>query len=244
MVNRMPVLSHGRPIGSVTTLRDRTEMLELHRELDLTRHVTDTLRAQAHEFSNRMHTIAGLIELGEYDEAAATCPGSQRHPVRVHRGVTSHVDDPSVAALLIAKSSQADRARRRPRPRPRRPSCRARRRLSADVNTVVGNLVDNALDACGRAPGPVVAVEVVEDAARCGHRARLRARGAAGHGERVFPTGFTHEGTAAPGDERGIGLALVRLICRKRGGDVTVRHDGGAVFIATLPVNDQRGCRR
>ena len=65
VVNRMPVPSRGRHIGSVTTLRDRTELLELRRELDLTRHVTDTLRAQAHEFSNRLHTIAGLIELGE-----------------------------------------------------------------------------------------------------------------------------------------------------------------------------------
>ena len=48
-------------------MRDRTEMLALQRELDLTKSTTDTLRAQAHEFSNRMHVVSGLIALEEYD---------------------------------------------------------------------------------------------------------------------------------------------------------------------------------
>ena len=63
------------------------------------------------------------------------------------------------------------------------------------------------------------------------------ARGAgSGIGDRVFARGFS---TKATGREhgRGIGLALVRVICRKRGGDVTVHNDGGAVFVATLPVH-------
>ena len=68
ILNRVPVSSRGRAIGSVTTLRDRTELVSLQRELDVTRTTTDTLRAQAHEFSNQLHTISGLIELEEYHE--------------------------------------------------------------------------------------------------------------------------------------------------------------------------------
>ena len=98
----------GRPIGSVTTLRDRTELLELRRELDLTRHVTDTLRAQAHEFSNRLHTIAGLIELGEADEAVRFVHRVSSGRSELTEAVTAAVRDPSIAALLIAKASQAD----------------------------------------------------------------------------------------------------------------------------------------
>ena len=68
-VNRMPVVLAGRPHGSVVTLRDRTELSGLLRELDSVKGLTDALRAQQHEFANRMHTVAGLLELGETEEA-------------------------------------------------------------------------------------------------------------------------------------------------------------------------------
>ncbi len=69
VVNRMPVLRDGRQLGAVITLRDRTELEALLRELDGVDALTDALRAQQHEFSNRMHTLAGLIELGDHDAA-------------------------------------------------------------------------------------------------------------------------------------------------------------------------------
>src|SRR5947209_2462101 len=69
-VNRMPVFRQGQALGAVVTLRDRTELEGLLRELDSVDALTDALRAQQHEFANRMHTVAGLIELGD-DQAAA-----------------------------------------------------------------------------------------------------------------------------------------------------------------------------
>ncbi|HJQ05743.1 MAG TPA: Spo0B domain-containing protein, partial [Nocardioides sp.] len=71
LVNKLPVFLAGRPHGTVVTLRDRTEIAGLIRELDGVRRLTDTLRAQHHEFTNHMHTVAGLIELGEHDDALA-----------------------------------------------------------------------------------------------------------------------------------------------------------------------------
>lgn len=240
-VNRMPVFSHGRHIGWVATLRDRTEMLELHRELDLTRSTTDTLRAQAHEFSNRMHVVSGLIELGEYDDVRAYVQQIAADQTELSSSVTSHIDDPAVAALLIAKSSQAtergvdliiEADTRLPR---------LEERLATDVNTVLGNLVDNALDAAAGSEDPYVAVEIVEGDGVVTVTVRDSGPGVrSGIGERVFTHGFSTKVTG-PGDERGIGLALVRLVCRKRGGEVTVRNDGGAVFVATLPVKTSVG---
>ena len=75
VVNRMAVEWTGRPLGAVVTLRDRTEVDELMRELTSIRGLTDALRAQQHEFANRMHTVSGLLELGRADEA-----------LRLHRG--------------------------------------------------------------------------------------------------------------------------------------------------------------
>ena len=56
----------------MTTLRDRTELAKLESELGAFRGTTDLLRAQAHEFANQLHTISGLIQIGEYDEVVAS----------------------------------------------------------------------------------------------------------------------------------------------------------------------------
>ncbi len=235
-VNRTPVRSHGMHIGWVATLRDRTEMLELQRELDLTRNTTDTLRAQAHEFSNRMHVVSGLIDLGEYDEVRAYVRQIEADQTHLSSSVSSQVADPAVAALLIAKVSQAtERGVDLVLERDTRLE-RLDEGLATDVNTVLGNLVDNALDAAAGSAEPMVAVELAERDGVVTVRVRDSGPGVeSGIGDRVFARGFS---TKATGREhgRGIGLALVRVICRKRGGDVTVHNDGGAVFLATLPV--------
>ncbi|WP_202806543.1 sensor histidine kinase [Kribbella catacumbae] len=233
-LNRMPVRSHGRHIGWVATFRDRTELLELQRELDLTRNTTDTLRAQAHEFSNRMHIVSGLIELGEYDDVRRYIQRVAADQTELTAGITARVADPAVAALLIAKSSQAaergvsfvvDQATL---------LSRLDERLATDVSTVLGNLVDNALDAATGARDPYVAVEVLETAGAVRIEVRDSGPGVdSGMQHRVFTHGFSTKDGA---EDRGIGLALVRVICRKRGGDVTVHNENGAVFVATLPV--------
>jgi sensor histidine kinase regulating citrate/malate metabolism len=103
------------------------------------------------------------------------------------------------------------------------------------VSTVLGNLVDNALDAATGAPDPYVVVEVLELAGAVRIEVRDSGPGVdSAMQHRVFAHGFSTKDDA--GDDRGIGLALVRVICRKRGGDVTVHNDAGAVFVATLPV--------
>lgn len=234
-LNRMPVRSHGRHIGWVATFRDRTELLELQRELDLTRNTTDTLRAQAHEFSNRMHIVSGLIELGEYDDVRRYIQRVAADQTELTAGITARVADPAVAALLIAKSSQAaergvsfvvDQGTWLPR---------LEERLATDVSTVLGNLVDNALDAATGARDPLVAVEVLETAGAVRIEVRDSGPGVdSAMQNRVFTHGFSTKDGA--GDDRGIGLALVRVICRKRGGDVSVHNENGAVFVATLPV--------
>ena len=234
-VNRMPVRSRGRHIGWVATLRDRTEMLELQRELDLTRTTTDTLRAQAHEFSNRMHVVRGLIDLGEYDNVRAYVRQIEDDQTQLSSSVTAHVADPAVAALLIAKASQATERGVDLVIEPATRLDRLDESLATDVNTVLGNLVDNALDAAGTTE-PWVTVELTVSDGVVTVRVRDSGPGVeSGLGDRVFARGFSTKATGRR-HGRGIGLALVRVVCRKRGGDVTVRNDGGAVFVATLPV--------
>src|SRR4051794_29132934 len=234
VLNRLPISSKGRRIGSVTTLRDRTELLELRRELDLTRHVTDTLRAQAHEFDNRLHTIAGLIELGEADEAVRFVHRISSSRSEFSAAVTEAVRDPSIAALLIAKSSQAAELGVELRISPDSALPALSDGLSTDVATVVGNLVDNALDAAAAAPQRWVEISLGLVDGEVDVVVRDSGPGVPRGMEReIFRRGVSTKDLPADGSGRGprvrgIGLSLVHLVCTRRGGDVTVSSVGGS----------------
>ncbi|MET0764198.1 MAG: sensor histidine kinase [Blastococcus sp.] len=237
VLNRLPISSHGRQIGSVTTLRDRTELLELRRELDLTRHVTDTLRAQAHEFDNRLHTIAGLIELGDAEEAVRFVHRISSSRSEFRGVVTAAVRDPAIGALLIAKASQAAELGVDLQIAPDSALPALSDGLSTDVATVVGNLVDNAMEAASTAAQRWVEVSVGLVDAEVEVVVRDSGPGVPPGMEReVFRRGVsTKEGP--PTGEHGIGLSLVHLVCTRRGGDVTASSAGGSTFTARLPAD-------
>ncbi len=236
-LNRMPVVVRGRTVGSVTTMRDLTDLAALQRELGATRLATDALRAQAHEFANRLHTISGLIELGEHDEVQRYVRRLGRVTQRLTAQVTDRIADPALAALLIAKASQAAERGVELRLSDRSGLEPVDEQTSEDLTTVVGNLVDNALDAV-TATGPAadgsarsVDVEVREESGAVVVTVRDDGPGVAPeHADQLFERGFTTKAGT-----RGFGLALTRSICLRRGGDVEVTNDGGAVFAARLP---------
>ncbi|MBP2475820.1 sensor histidine kinase regulating citrate/malate metabolism [Crossiella equi] len=234
VMNRMPIVVHGVPIGAVVTMRDRTELVALQQELDVNKHTTDTLRAQAHEFRNELHTIAGLIELGEYDEVVNYVTRASRAHEEWLGTVTAHIADPAVAALLIAKASLAAERNVGIRLSEESTLDRVDDALSQDLVTVVGNLVDNALDALPSGAGQWVEVLIAGTPEEVLVRVRDSGPGIAPElAEEVFQHGFTTK-VAVEGGQRGIGLALTRQVCVRRGGSVSVRNDGGAVFTARL----------
>ncbi|WP_408898590.1 ATP-binding protein [Nocardioides sp. R1-1] len=241
--NRGEASSGGRGIGTVTTLRDRTELVSLQSQLSSNLSITDTLRAQTHEFDNRLHTISGLVQLGEYDEVAALVGSLTRHRAEVGERVAQRLADPAVAALVVAKDAVAqergvtlelDPGSRLPALAPDE---------SADLTTVIGNLVDNAVDACAGRLDALVEVWVLAD----GRAVHLRVRDN-GPGipedlrDAIFVRGFSTKEEVLGG--RGIGLPLVRLICAQRGGEVVVDDadpgdaagGGGAEFRVVLPI--------
>jgi two-component system, CitB family, sensor kinase len=230
-LNRMPI----EGAGAVVTLRDRTELLALQHELDASQHATDTLRAQAHEFANRLHTIAGLIALKEYDEVSNYIHQISSAQDQWRTEVSSCIGDPAVAALLIAKASLAAERGTTLRMEPDSVLGRMDEALSADLVMVLGNLVDNALDALSslntNGAGRWIEVGVMQLDDEVQVVVRDSGPGVAPElAEEVFRHGFTTK--AASHGERGIGLALIRRACLRRGGSVTV---SGSVFTARLP---------
>jgi two-component system CitB family sensor kinase len=234
IANRMPVRRDDRDLGAVVTLRDRTELEALVRELGSVRDVTDAMRAQAHEFSNHMHTIAGLLELGRHDEAVAFVKDVAHADAEVRAAIAERVDDPMLAALLAGKAAVA--AER---------GVELRVAGACDeladarpVLTVLGNLVDNALDAARGGEEPWVELELHREDDVLVIRVEDSGPGVPPEvGEAVFEAGYTTKPERGVGS-RGVGLSLVRKLAERRGGSVCVREGrcGGAVFEVRLPV--------
>ncbi|MET9968175.1 ATP-binding protein [Streptomyces sp. NPDC006356] len=253
VMNRMDVTKDGRRLGSVTTLRDRTELAQMERELGSFRSTTELLRAQAHEFSNQLHTISGLIQIGEHDEVVRYVRALRKHRESLDLNLTSRVRDRAVAALLMAKSAQAAERKVRLRISERTALDQLEPTDSADVATVLGNLVDNAVDAAASGTRAKdgdpkdgdaeawVEVELRQDASSVEIVVRDSGPGVAPElAQEVFLHGFTTK--AAQGGDRGIGLALTRLVCKRRGGEVSVANTpAGAMFTARMSVGRPAG---
>ena len=249
VLNRMPVVLAGRELGSVTTLRDRTQLAELEREIGAFRGTTDLLRAQTHEFANHLHIISGLIQIGDFGEVVGYVDALIESRAAVDLTVSRRIRDTSVAALVVAKYAVAAERRvllkvsERTHLQPLEPQS------SFDLATVLGNLIQNGIDAAAREsaqerPAAWVQVEIRQD----GSSVELVVSDS-GPGvdstiaTEVFEHGFTTK--AAQDGERGIGLALTKLICTRRGGEVEIRNtEHGAEFVARMSITPAAAAAR
>lgn len=236
VVNRVPATLRDHPVGSVITLRDRTELENLTRELDDVQSLADALRAQEHEFANRMHVVGGLIELERYDDAVRFINRTSHVHQDLASGLLDRIGDPVVSALLLGKSSVA-----------------SERGIELTVSidgslpgalaepgrlvVVIGNLVDNAMDSAhGHDPAAVdVSLWVAGD------EFVIRVQDS-GPGippqvaQEIFVDGFTTKVATGSSRRRGLGLALVHQEVTRRGGRIEVTNDHGAVLTVRLPL--------
>jgi two-component system, CitB family, sensor kinase len=235
VVNQAAARWDGRRLGTVVTVRDHTELRALVSELKTIRGFAEALSAQAHESANQLHTVVSLIELGRAEQALAFATTELAVTQRLTDLVVGGIGEPEVAALVLGKAAEAgergvdlvvetdvDLPAGRADPR--------------DLVTIVGNLLDNAIDAAVEAPGPrwvrfgartVGADELELVVADSGPGLDPEQAG------RVFQRGYSTKSTDRPLG-RGLGLALVAQAAHRHGGAVAVANEKGAVFTVTL----------
>ena len=219
----------GRRVGTVVTLRDRTEVETLARELGAVQALADALRAQTHEAANRLHVIAGLVELGRTEEAIALA-GSEADTAQDLLGrLGEGIEEPVLVALLLGKTATA---RERGVALHVTPGARLCGGFPpTQLATIVGNLLDNALEALGPDEQGVVSVTIDDDGAAA--TIEVRDNGPGLPELDVFEPGVTTKPAGPVG--RGLGLALVKRAAAALGGTVEAHNDGGAVFTVRLP---------
>ncbi|HEV2780578.1 MAG TPA: sensor histidine kinase [Actinophytocola sp.] len=239
VVNSAPVRSGDRAHGSVVTLRDHTDLQALTGELDSMRGFAESLRSQAHEAANRLHTVVSLVELGRSREAVEFATAELEIAQRLTDRVVGAVAEPVLAALLLGKAAEASErgAQLVVTEDTEIDDAVLGGDLARDVVTILGNLIDNALDAALEAGGrPQVFVTARTEGGELVLRVADTGDGLdPARRDEVFRRGWS---TKTDGGlvGRGLGLALVGQAVRRCRGTIDVSTQDGAVFTVRLPV--------
>lgn len=231
IATRAPAIADGRDVGAMVVIQDRSELDAMLETLERERTRTETLRIETHDFENRIHVVAGLLGLGDLEDARAYLAALPRGERPGDDRQWAPLRSPLMAALLASRQAQA-------KTRGIELSLTEDSRIDTgficgpEEITVVGNLVSNAIEAAHHSVdvflrGDAEGLDIVVDDDGVGL--------AADDAEAVFAAGNTSK--TADAWRHGIGLDVVRTSVQERGGLVSVgRADaGGARFTAHLP---------
>ena len=148
ILDRVPIKEDGRTVGAIAILHNRSEYAKLMEELSGTRYLVDSMRANNHDFTNKLHVILGLIQMEMYEEASSYIQNITMVQRENISEVMNAVSDPAVAALLIGKIARASELNVNFVLREGCCYSSADMKLPSEmVITVIGNLLDNAFDA-------------------------------------------------------------------------------------------------
>ncbi|WP_026575350.1 ATP-binding protein [Bacillus sp. UNC438CL73TsuS30] len=244
LANRIPIFGrNGQVIGAVASFRNKSELSKLLQELSHVKAYAEGLRAQTHEYSNRLYTLLGLIQLGSYKEAIEFISKEVDFAQGFIHFLMKEIPDPIIAGFILGKVSLAselkihflvDRES-------------SFQDVPKEINretlvTIIGNLINNAFDAVrdnGKEEKNVtlfltdLGKELIIEVEDNGKGISLADQ------ERIFQAGFTTKNTVS---NAGIGLSLVQKAIRDLEGYVTLSSEKGEGTIFTVAIPKSRGC--
>ncbi|RHW36152.1 sensor histidine kinase [Lysinibacillus yapensis] len=237
MVDAAPIIQKQQTIGAVLTIRPTSEIERFTKEVLEIKSISDSIRAQNHEYLNRLNTIYGLIVLEQYDEAKALISDEVKERQDIVVFLTSSVKDPYIAACLLGKINRSK-------------ELKVNLEIDEESNLahipesfnsklfvgVLGNIIDNAMEAAIVAKGVQAHVkisftdigsEIIFDIEDNGNGVPMEWH------EKIYTEGFTTKG----GENHGLGLAIVKNTLDLLHGEIylSTSSSGGAQFTIVLP---------
>ncbi|HAU5613237.1 sensor histidine kinase [Citrobacter freundii] len=242
LINTVPVLSNGKIIGAISTFRDKTEVRKLMQRLDGMVNYADALRERSHEFMNKLHVILGLLHLKSYKQLENYILKTANNYQEEIGSLLGKIKSPVIAGFLLSKINRtSDLGHSLVISNESQLPENNNEDQVAVLITVLGNLIENALEALGQEPGGEISVslhyrhgwlhcEVNDD------------------GPGIAPENIEHifeKGVSSKGTERGVGLALVKQQVENVGGNISVESEPGIFtqFFVQLPWNGERASR-
>ncbi|WP_394884551.1 ATP-binding protein [Clostridium butyricum] len=236
MTNRVPIISRGKIVGAIASFRDKTYVTKMAEELTGAKKIAWSLRAQNHEFMNKLHTISGLIQLEEYDKCLQFISDIAKVRVNISNILTENIKDASVSALLLSKYNKAEEIRVNfTIDKDSRLTELPEYMTSDEIISIIGNLIENSLDIVKNDGSGSVYIKIIQDekylnieVKNNGDEIPIKDR------ERIYEQGFsTKEG------QRGHGMYIVKKIIDEFYGTINFYIDEGVIWKITIPM--QRG---
>lgn len=226
LADRLPLYENGKLNGAVSIFRNRTELARMADDLTGVRHMVDAMRAYTHEFMNKLHVILGLLQIGEPEKAQQyIMDTTQIHREAVNR-IMAQLHEPSVAALLVGKTSRANELGIRL-------TLDRESGLREDSDwlppdayvTILGNLIENAIEVLNqsRSANKEIFVSIRENP-----DSLLLCVEDTGPGIPTVLRGTMFQrGTSTKGRTRGTGLSLVQEVVDAYHGEIRVESESG-----------------
>jgi two-component system, CitB family, sensor histidine kinase MalK len=239
LVNREPLIVNNQVIGAISTFRDMTEVNHLAKQLTGIRTYAESLRAQSHEFMNRLHVIFGMVQLEAYDELMEFIRKLVDHNNQEVDMVTKSIKDPVLAGFLMGKISYAreENVELIVRSDPTIEKIFGAE-ITHELITIIGNLIDNAIEALAECEKKIIELRLRDEESRLFIEVQDTGPGIKGENE----AGIFEKGYSTKGDDRGFGLYLVKKSIERLNGSLTVHSSPeGTVFNAELQYDTRVG---
>lgn len=107
IVNRIPMINDGKITGVVSSFRNKDELDILAKKLSQIQKYSEMLRVQTHEYSNKLYTISGLIQIGAYQEAVDLIGSETSGYQELISSLMGIVPDPILAGTILGKYNKA-----------------------------------------------------------------------------------------------------------------------------------------
>ncbi|HDR1954124.1 TPA: two-component system sensor histidine kinase DcuS [Enterobacter hormaechei] len=239
LCNMVPVKSQNQVIGAISTFRDKTEISQLMQRIDGMVNYVDALRSHTHEFMNKLHVILGLLHMKRYDKLEEYIIQTAQNYQTDIGAIQRKVKSPVIAGFLLGKINRAKEAgvTLTLAEESQLPDTTNEEQVAVLI-TVLGNLIENALDAMdGQPDGEIGLLLHYQNGWLSGE--------VSDDGPGIDPTQlesiFT-KGYSTKGENRGVGLFLARQQIQNLGGDITVESEPGVFtqFFVQIPWDSER----
>ena len=236
LIDRIPITKDGEIIGAVGILHNREEYIKLMEDLAGTRYLVDSMRANNHDFTNKLHVILGLLQMEMYDEAASYIENITIVQRETISKIMSAVKEPAVAALLIGKTARASELNVKFILQEGSVFSKSDYPIPTEtLVTIIGNLIDNAFDAMNEANTDLEKPKELLFGIYSKPNALLITANDTGVGikeenkEQVFENGYSTKGKG-----RGTGLYQVKRLVENLGGEIMLDSQYGTGTSVTV----------
>lgn len=236
LVRILPIIVSDRRAGSLIVMTNQKEAHSLAEELTGIKSLVDSLRSQNHEYMNKLHSIAGMIQLDRSQEALNLIIDETSDEQEVMQFLKERIADYSILGVLIGKRSRAKELNVLFTIDEESFLSEVMTGFSSgDLVTILGNLIDNAMEACLMQEEKEVHILLEGDRDFLFIEIEDTGCGLPIEAEKMFDYGFSMKGK----EGRGIGLALVKQIMDSNEGTITARSQADAGSIITLKAGER-----